>query len=714
MQNDTKLRRVCHSTKNQQSKQYQNNKINNNKNMIITQKIDEARNTTPARRKMQRSYFAASIFNIFKIFQISTNLNFFALQLLDNFHFPIKKILKFTNSIQKKAKIKTRNKTNYFNNNFFKLIFLLIIPKGQVQSLCYKKLSATKDWQTFTSPQYPIAFPPNTRCIYRIEAPVGYNVRLEFIDFLLLEKSPGSIPPNGRCENQALTVLNINAHNNDPVTILCGNTKPVPMISRNQGFNIELNSNNVPYNYNYKGFQIKYKIDGLNIHKQPSRPALGMGGGGGGLGRGGMQSRAQLPAKKIAMGSGGLGKLAPTSGKKIVPPAKVNVYKWTKYTTKNANPTKMPKQANTPYDPKNHYCRPGFPCPKDGFFPEVSEFNKKSQFAIADPRSRQGNGNFSVAYGIGITCLIFAIISVVSVIATKKYKEWKEQQDQLKEDSQTTFHTDLPQNGILKQNILPDAGPATNFFEVNKIDPPGSPATSNKTQTTNANYQLSSQSQMTNSYGAMSTSQGSNDTAYSVNNLQIVPYQPQQNVGTGAGTLKRQYTQYNQQKPNLSNYPHVRNLPNRTQSFANYTTNHHSNLVPQASTKTTFSQALVPRNYVGLTPIPGILGPNMPGKQHHLQISNQISAPGCATNISQNIYGLPQKAPAKTVPSYGANLLPDYEIVKKPSYNYQIVAENFAQLPGIPNDQLQTGVCGSVVGGGPGGRPSGKFRGHMY
>lgn len=286
--------------------------------------------------------------------------------------------------------------------------------------MCFTKYKATNDWQTFNSPQYPIAFPPSTRCIFRVEAPPGYKVRLEFIDFLLLEKSQTTTPPNAHCENQSLTILNINSRDTDPVVVMCGELKPRPMISRTWGFNIELNSNNVPYDYNYRGFQIKYKIEEdksslFNSFSQLKNKQIMTTG---------MKSLPKPTNSKQVSSRG------PKSGKSKTP-SKVQVRNWTqilrttlpKMQASRASiaPTEKPR-----YRPEDKYCQPGYPCPKNGYFPEISELNQKNM---------KKKAKYSAMKTVSITFVILFLIGCLAIIGHKKYLEKQEQQNKLKKEN---------------------------------------------------------------------------------------------------------------------------------------------------------------------------------------------------------------------------------------------------------------------------------------
>lgn len=353
----------------------------------------------------------------------------------------------------------------------------ILLSPARTSSLCFKKYTATRDWQTFTSPQYPIAFPPATRCIYRVEAPPGYKVKIDFIDFLLLEKLQSSNPPNAHCENQSLTLLNINGRDSDKAITLCGNEKPNAIVSRTQGFNIELNSNNVPYNYNYKGFQIKYRIEEDREPIASSRGPSNMGFRSGS----GMRSRkpSSNPIQNAFKNKGFVkpsksSKSSKTSAKAKAPP-KVQARDWTNIlklqmakTTTAETVTEKPK-----YNPLDHYCKPGYPCPKDGFFGEVSQLNQNN--TQRKKRSR-------VSSTIAIFALVLSIFVAVGIFGHRKFLEYKEEQEKMAQKTNNNGSgSDV--SGHTKISTISDV--TQHQENQNKYHPPCSPTVSHKTHFTN-------------------------------------------------------------------------------------------------------------------------------------------------------------------------------------------------------------------------------------
>ena len=74
-------------------------------------------------------------------------------------------------------------------------------------------------------------------------------MKIEFIDFLLLEQ-----PSDMQCSAQSVSILNIDG---EGIGKFCGNAKPQSIVSLTRGLNIQLLSENVPYDNNYRLALIK-------------------------------------------------------------------------------------------------------------------------------------------------------------------------------------------------------------------------------------------------------------------------------------------------------------------------------------------------------------------------------------------------------------------------------------------------------------------------
>jgi len=114
---------------------------------------------------------------------------------------------------------------------------------------------AANGWKSLTSPDYPKKFSPHTQCIYRITAPVGERIEIEFVDFLLFNNEAEE------CEQQGLSIR-------DPEidTVIgkyCGNTKPPNYSTMGNTLFMMLSSTT---DGEYKGFHIKFRIYGSSPH----------------------------------------------------------------------------------------------------------------------------------------------------------------------------------------------------------------------------------------------------------------------------------------------------------------------------------------------------------------------------------------------------------------------------------------------------------------
>lgn len=110
---------------------------------------------------------------------------------------------------------------------------------------------AQNGWKSLTSPDYPKQFNPNTQCIYRITAPKGERIEIEFVDFLFITHD------NEECQRQSLSIRDPEVE--DIIGKYCGNTKPPNYSSMGDQLFMLLKSESVG---EYKGFHIKYRIYG--------------------------------------------------------------------------------------------------------------------------------------------------------------------------------------------------------------------------------------------------------------------------------------------------------------------------------------------------------------------------------------------------------------------------------------------------------------------
>lgn len=129
---------------------------------------------------------------------------------------------------------------------FWMVPFLLEVRAQTPKCLIIEE--AANGWKSLTSPDYPKKFSPNTQCIYRLTAPEGERIEIEFVDFLLFNNDAEE------CAAQGLSIR-------DPQmeTIIgkyCGNTKPPNYTTIGNSLFLYLNSNT---DGEYKGFHIKYR-----------------------------------------------------------------------------------------------------------------------------------------------------------------------------------------------------------------------------------------------------------------------------------------------------------------------------------------------------------------------------------------------------------------------------------------------------------------------
>lgn len=133
------------------------------------------------------------------------------------------------------------------------LPFLLQVHSQTPRCLIIEE--AANGWKSLTSPDYPKKFSPHTQCIYRVTAPVGERIEIEFVDFLLFNNDAEE------CAEQGLSIR-------DPeidtlIGKYCGNTKPPNYSTMGNALFLYLSSQT---DGEYKGFHIKYRIYGSSPH----------------------------------------------------------------------------------------------------------------------------------------------------------------------------------------------------------------------------------------------------------------------------------------------------------------------------------------------------------------------------------------------------------------------------------------------------------------
>lgn len=131
------------------------------------------------------------------------------------------------------------------------LPFLLQQAEATVTPKCLIIEQAENGWKSLTSPDYPKKFSPHTQCIYRLSAPEGERIEIEFVDFLLFNNDAEE------CAQQGLSIRD--PESSTIVGKYCGNTKPPNYTTIGKGLFLYLQSNT---DGEYKGFHIKYRIHG--------------------------------------------------------------------------------------------------------------------------------------------------------------------------------------------------------------------------------------------------------------------------------------------------------------------------------------------------------------------------------------------------------------------------------------------------------------------
>lgn len=131
------------------------------------------------------------------------------------------------------------------------LLPLLLVGASFAAEPCLIVEEAQDGWKSLTSPDYPKQFNPNTQCIYRITAPKGERIELEFVDFLFITTD------NEDCWRQSLSLRDPEV--DEIIGKYCGNTKPPNYSTMGDEVFMLLKSESIG---EYKGFHVKYRIYG--------------------------------------------------------------------------------------------------------------------------------------------------------------------------------------------------------------------------------------------------------------------------------------------------------------------------------------------------------------------------------------------------------------------------------------------------------------------
>nr|VZI15896.1 unnamed protein product [Spirometra erinaceieuropaei] len=99
-----------------------------------------------------------------------------------------------------------------------------------------------------SSPDYPNNYPPNSKCIWRIEVPVGFSVLLTFESFDLEEETD--------CSFDYLEIFDGSSESSPMLRKLCGSRIPTAVASTKNTLTVKFNSDNLGHQ---KGFKANFK-----------------------------------------------------------------------------------------------------------------------------------------------------------------------------------------------------------------------------------------------------------------------------------------------------------------------------------------------------------------------------------------------------------------------------------------------------------------------
>jgi len=285
---------------------------------------------------------------------------------------------------------------------------------------------AANGWKSLTSPDYPKKFSPNTQCIYRLTAPEGERIEIEFVDFLLFNNDAEE------CAAQGLSIR-------DPQmeTIIgkyCGNTKPPNYTTIGNSLFLYLNSNT---DGEYKGFHIKYRQYGSSPKLASEVVAAES------------KSKAKSPkAKQAPVKAGGMGaKILAAMNQKNKIQLKSSQEKGRGGGSRAParKPAYDPSQTVNTRQPAAPKCRPGYPCPDPNSSSSVSSYDSSSEKReiACIGNGCKNKGKSSKNY---LTMLIWFIVIAVfggigwyiyqTYFAEDEEKKKKEEEDEKKKEAE--------------------------------------------------------------------------------------------------------------------------------------------------------------------------------------------------------------------------------------------------------------------------------------
>ncbi|XP_076803128.1 uncharacterized protein LOC143447081 [Clavelina lepadiformis] len=140
-----------------------------------------------------------------------------------------------------------------------------LVLQEALAASCNYDIEVTNDWKNIQSPGFPTKFPPQTQCYWRLMAPEGYRIKLQFLRFSLVAPTQ-----DGICNWQWLQIIDGDAgsYDQDGGHRVCGKQSPGTIVSSGRVLKLSLQSNTGSASQTYESFQASY----AQTHDNPRIP----------------------------------------------------------------------------------------------------------------------------------------------------------------------------------------------------------------------------------------------------------------------------------------------------------------------------------------------------------------------------------------------------------------------------------------------------------
>lgn len=305
---------------------------------------------------------------------------------------------------------------------------------------------AQDGWKSLTSPDYPKQFNPNTQCIYRITAPKGERIELEFVDFLFITTD------NEDCHRQSLSLRDPEV--DEIIGKYCGNTKPPNYSTMGDEVFMLLNSESTG---EYKGFHVKYRIYGSSPEPASKVAAA--------KAKTVKKSPKLTPKRKVAkisklkQAQGGIEHTNMNIEMQVPKPRHRRQYGRAQPNWDYNYAPQMPAQQQRPISRQNRFqaaaeatvtsrdtgpktpkCRKGYPCPEEGTgYEEPTPQRKSSVLCIGCKEKKERSKNYLSYFIWFVVLAIFGGIGwyvYQTYFAADEERKKKEEEDEKKKEAE--------------------------------------------------------------------------------------------------------------------------------------------------------------------------------------------------------------------------------------------------------------------------------------